>query len=164
MPGKSGISAVVSQTLLSVWEQSNLEDLSAVGDKLAGNLLDLLAISYSSMVGAQAEETCSISARRIIIRDFIEKNLSHPDLSPVFIAQALKFSVPYLHELFKGEGESICRYITRRRLEIAAKTLRDPQLKSISVSSIAYQQGFKSTTHFGRIFKQQFGCPPTEYR
>jgi AraC-like DNA-binding protein len=32
------------------------------------------------------------------------------------------------------------------------------------ISQIAYQWGFKNSTHFGRLFKQHFGFTPSEYR
>jgi AraC-like DNA-binding protein len=110
------------------------------------------------------DETSVITSRRLFLRAFIEQNLVCPKLSLDFIATAMGYSTSYLHQLFKGEGESIGRYIIRRRLEESARSLRDRQQHGRMISTIAYQWGFKSTAHFTRAFKEHYAVTPREYR
>lgn len=164
MSGTRGVSGLASQMFQSIWHQCDDDSFAGVGDKLADNFLDLLATSFGTLNHQPVSESAAMGSRRIMIREFIERNLGDPELSPALISQATQYSVPYLHELFRAEGETISRYIARRRLEASASALRDPHFVNAGISQIAYQWGFKNATHFGRCFKQQFGCTPKEYR
>ncbi len=96
MSGNSGMGRVVSQMLRSVWSESSQDNILTLGDKLADNILDVLATAYGSLNHARVEESSVVSARRILIRDFIEQHLCEPELGPAYISQALKYSVSYL--------------------------------------------------------------------
>jgi transcriptional regulator GlxA family with amidase domain len=49
------------------------------------------------------------------------------------------------------------------RLEAAREDLRTT-CNPASVGEICYQRGFADQAYFSRIFKQQFGASPREYR
>lgn len=53
------------------------------------------------------------------------------------------------------------RWIRLKRLEKAQELLRSTNM---SISSVCYTLGFESVAHFSRIFKSQFGHPPSEFR
>ena len=52
-------------------------------------------------------------------------------------------------------------YITNYRLRKARTMLRET---AESVTQIAYGCGLGSTSYFGKIFKERFGCTPSQYR
>ena len=52
-------------------------------------------------------------------------------------------------------------YLTRWRLELAAKTL---QSSEDSVAKIAGAVGYSSEAAFNRAFKREFDCPPAQFR
>lgn len=56
-------------------------------------------------------------------------------------------------------GESPARWIREKRLSKAHDMLRS---SSLSVADVAYSLGFENPTHFSRIFKQKYGCAPSE--
>jgi AraC-like DNA-binding protein len=57
-------------------------------------------------------------------------------------------------------GQSTHQYIRCVRLEGARALLS----QSIPVAFIAQSVGFKSTSHFARAFREQFGASPSAYR
>jgi AraC-like DNA-binding protein len=164
MPGQSGISAIVSQLIRSCWQQFLSGSDPLTGTRLASNMLDLLATSYSSVCAHQLEDSSVVRSRRLLIRRFIEDHLHDPDLSIARLATAFRCTPAYLHKLFRAEGESIWRYILHRRLETAARWIRDPLYRGVHLNDIAFRLGFKSGTHFGRVFKERFGETPGEFR
>jgi len=58
-------------------------------------------------------------------------------------------------------GTTVCGYVQSVRLEQAQQLLRGTNL---AIAEIAYQVGYESTSHFGYLFKRQFGVTPRDYR
>ncbi len=58
-------------------------------------------------------------------------------------------------------GEPPLSYLTRRRLDLASRLLRD---SSEPVYAIAGQVGYDSETSFSRAFRREFGTAPGRYR
>jgi AraC-like DNA-binding protein len=164
MPGSSGLSGIVSQLIRSCWAEYLKGSDPLLGTRLAENMLDLLATSYAGVITGAVEESCVPKSRRLLIRRFIEDNLHDPDLSVQTLAAAFRCTPAYLHKLFKSENETIGRYILRRRLECAARLMKDPLQRGVQLNDIGFRLGFKNSTHFGRAFKERFGLTPGEYR
>jgi AraC-like DNA-binding protein len=55
-------------------------------------------------------------------------------------------------------------WIWRRRLEVAAKCLGDPDRVHAAIGDLAYRCGFSSQAHFSRRFKDRYGLSPRDYR
>jgi AraC family transcriptional regulator, positive regulator of tynA and feaB len=90
--------------------------------------------------------------------------LTQPNLNPVALANRLHISVRQLYRLFEEQGDSVCRYIQRTRLQRSASDLSNPHLKRESITAIAYKWGFTDSAHFSRAFKKQFELSPKDYR
>jgi AraC family transcriptional regulator, positive regulator of tynA and feaB len=103
-------------------------------------------------------------ARREQIRHHIEAHLLDPVLTPARIAAALHISTRYLHQVFNEAGETVARYILRRRVEECARALHDAAQAALSVTDIAFRHGFNDASHFGRVFRANYGVTPREYR
>jgi AraC family transcriptional regulator, positive regulator of tynA and feaB len=58
----------------------------------------------------------------------------------------------------------VARYILRRRLEACSRALQSASQRSRTVTAIAFDYGFNSPTHFGRVFRAKFNVTPREYR
>ncbi|MDO3412463.1 response regulator [Saccharibacillus sp. CPCC 101409] len=68
----------------------------------------------------------------------------------------------YLSHLFKKEtGEGFSQYVSRRRIEKAKLLLRETRQ---SMSSIAEQTGFDTSSYFTTVFKQLTGMSPRAFR
>lgn len=82
--------------------------------------------------------------------------------SVTYCAGELNLSPHYFGDLVKREtGKTALEYIQLKLIDVAKERIHDPQL---SFSEIAYGLGFKYPQHFTRLFKQQVGMSPKEYR
>lgn len=82
--------------------------------------------------------------------------------SVAYCAGELHLSASYFGDLVKKEtGKSAQEYIQAKVIAVAKEKIFEP---GISISEVAYALGFKYPQHFMRLFKQQVGATPTEYR
>ncbi|MFV3406339.1 MULTISPECIES: transcriptional regulator FeaR [Pseudomonas] len=98
------------------------------------------------------------------VQRVIDESLSQPGLTPASLAGRLNISVRQLYRLFEEQGDSVCRYIQRARLQRSADDLANPFFRSESITSIAYKWGFTDSAHFSRSFKKQFEQSPKDFR
>lgn len=164
MRKEAGINGVVANLINRFWELCDQDLDHDMKYRISANFLDLLVTAYANTHRTMVAETSLTASRRLLIRDFIEQNLGHDGLSPSVIAKRFGYTTSYIHQLFRGENESISHYIIRRRVEEAAKTLANSLFNGMNIGEIAYSWGFNSLSHFGRAFKSRFGYTPTEYR
>ncbi|MEX3856428.1 helix-turn-helix domain-containing protein [Paraburkholderia sp. BR10923] len=101
---------------------------------------------------------------RARIIEYIEQNLSDPDLSVDRIAHDLNCSKRYLHTVFDNESHTLARYILRLRLTHVCRDLANPALQECSITGLAMKWGFVSPGHFSRTFKEAFYVTPRDYR
>ena len=162
--GKSGLGSVLTNFLFSLARE--LQDVRHVSDELSENLVDLMAMAFSSSVMLEQVGSHSIVRESIKrrIRCFIDNNLSDPELSNATIAQAQRISIRYLHKLFEDEEQTVHSLILNKRLERARRLLNDPAYAGHTIESIAYHSGFSSPAHFSRAFKKRYGVCPSEVR
>lgn len=93
---------------------------------------------------------------------FISANLTHP-ITVADVARAAHLSEFHLHRVFHAAvGESIGRFITRQRLELAA--LRLAYEPDRSITDIALSSGYSSSSNFTKAFTSYFGVSPSEVR
>jgi AraC family transcriptional regulator, transcriptional activator of pobA len=79
-----------------------------------------------------------------------------------YCAGQLNLSANYFGDLVKKEcGKSAQEYIQNKIINMAKEKVLD---SSKSISEIAYEIGFRYPQHFTRLFKQQVGQSPIEYR
>jgi AraC family transcriptional regulator len=94
--------------------------------------------------------------------NFISRNLER-DLSLEEIAKSASFSMYHFHRIFKAVvGETVAGFTRRLRLELAANYLSYQPLEDITM--ITMDCGFSSSQNFARVFRQNFGMTPSEYR
>lgn len=84
--------------------------------------------------------------------------------TPTELAAKLNVSVRKLYRQFENDGDSICRYIQRQRLERSARELADTGSQALPITTIAYKWGFTDSAHFSRVFKHHYGMSPRTYR
>jgi AraC-like DNA-binding protein len=91
-------------------------------------------------------------------------DLADPGLTPARIAGQHYISVRLLHRLFAAEGTTVGRWLRERRLERCHRDLADPTLRHLAAAEIASAWGFRSPSHFSRLFSAAYGYPPGEVR
>jgi AraC family transcriptional regulator, positive regulator of tynA and feaB len=97
------------------------------------------------------------------VKNYIERHLDDPLLSPQTIAAACGISLRYLHLLFADEEISVSRWIISRRLEQCRRDLVQVGAGQ-QIAATAMRWGFTDAAHFSRAFRQQFGMSPRAYR
>lgn len=91
------------------------------------------------------------------INDHLESSLDIKTLADISC-----FSIFHFHKIMRAFlKEPLYGYISRIRLETAARHLRYSQL---SVQEIAYKTGYEVPSSLSKAFKQTFGISPIEYR
>lgn len=91
------------------------------------------------------------------IERYIGKNLSLEE-----VAEKAHVTPSYLSRLFKkNSGINFISYLKSRRIEIA-KSLLD--YSDMSITSIAMELSYSDPNYFGRIFKEDTGLTPSEYK
>jgi AraC-like DNA-binding protein len=157
------LNGVLSDFARSLWRQCAL-NVEGAGTNLASALLNLTAAAYDKLAGTHAMGSAHLEAMRLRVIHHIEKHLGDCELSPQSIAAMLATSSRYVHSIFTRGDETLSRYILRRRLEESARLLASAAQRSRSVSAIAFDYGFASSTNFGKVFREHYGMTPTEYR
>lgn len=106
----------------------------------------------------------SLNPREQLIKkttDFLIENYSS-ELSLEDIAKRVYASPFYLQRIFKEEMKlSPAQFLTKKRIEVAKELLWQT---SLSITAIACDVGFKSSSHFSTIFRKSVGCSPSDYR
>jgi AraC-like DNA-binding protein len=164
MNGQVGLNKILTDCSLELWHQYSRLDTIPAGGDLVNALLSLTAVAYASVAAARPVGSAHLEALRLRIIHYIEKHLDDSDLSPGSIAAMLARSSRYVHSIFTRGDETIARYILRRRLEECARALSSSLHMSRTVSAIAFDYGFSSCTNFGKVFREQYGMTPREYR
>ena len=162
--GQTGAGRLASTLIAQT--ASQLGHLDGDSLKQAQNcVLDLMANALASTQGQRSEilsESRELTIRRILHN--IEERLGDPALTCEAVAQANGISERYLRKLFQGREHSVSEWIWLRRIEQARNDLQNPRYAHRSITSIAYDWGFKDTAHFSRMFKQHFGVTPRGMR
>jgi len=162
--GETGSSSLVAPFLTSLAD--NMDRLTGhTGMRFVRNAVDLVATFLHGELATRIPgPSCARSALPQEIDEFIERNLSNPNLDPQTIAAAHYISVRYLHGLFHDRGSSVGSWIRARRLDHCQRDLVDPIKLGLPVASIASRRGFNDPAHFSRVFRQAYGQTPSEYR
>jgi len=102
------------------------------------------------------------TARVNRVIDYIEANISE-DLSLKELADVAHFSPFHFHRIFRGMvGETLNDFIQRIRVEkAAAKLVLNPKK---SVTEIAFECGFSSSSAFARSFRETYGMSASDWR
>lgn len=158
--------AMLQSILMSAFEWS--PSLSEGQCQIAGDAaLSLLSAGFLSEIGDEmsCSET-SFTAQNLLksIWAHIFTHLSDESLSPSLIAKAHHISERQLHRLFEPLGISVSRYIRKARLERCAKAFRDPACLNMSITEIAFRNGFSDSAYFSHLFRNEFGDTPRQYR
>lgn len=91
----------------------------------------------------------------------INANLSNPDLTSEYIAEAVGLSRVHLYRKLKEiTNQSARNYIRNIRLAKAAELLSQ---KKMAVAEVAYKVGFSNPNNFATAFREMYGVSPTEF-
>lgn len=130
---------------------------------IASSFLHLLALSPRAQAGDNRREHGK-SIRRIQIKNFIQQNYARPGLSMEDVAAHVGVTSRYVHMALAPEGLTPSEYLRMCRLVAARRLLSSPAYAQRSVTEIAFECGFSSSSHFSTEFRKRFGTSPRSYR
>ncbi|MDR7159474.1 helix-turn-helix domain-containing protein [Arthrobacter sp. BE255] len=163
MAGSTGLSGIVGQFIRQLSE--NLDVLSGPsGSRLAANALDLVSTLLHAEMDIAPDRMKPQALLAVSVREYIEANLSDPQLSPASIAAAHFISTRHLHNVFHESGTTVATWIRSQRLDGARRELRDPLHAGKPVGAVAARWGFLDAAHFSRTFRDAFGVSPSDWR
>lgn len=102
----------------------------------------------------------TVQIRKVI--QLLHENFADPNLCVNDLAKAVFLTPTYLSNLFKRKtGKSISHALLEIRMEKAKELLQNPAMKLYQIASAV---GYKDPNYFAKIFKQQVGTTPSQYR
>lgn len=113
---------------------------------------------YIVNLGRQYPRTHVIDLALMYIRD----NYANTGLSMTIVAEHVHLNYSYFSYLFKDQVKTgFVEYLGRVRVEHAKELLRTTNLR---IQEVARRVGFLTTKNFRKVFAQNTGCVPQEYR
>ncbi len=96
------------------------------------------------------------------VKEYVKEHYADPDLSLNHLSDKFNLSTRYLSKLFKEEfGEKFVDYLVSVRLEKAKQLLTETK---DSIQDIAIKVGYNHAFSFIRMFKNNEGITPGDYR
>jgi two-component system response regulator YesN len=114
--------------------------------------------AYRLNVSGRAQDSRSGVIQKV--QEYASSHLDSASLST--IAEHVYLNPSYLSKVYKLEtGEGISDYLSRLKMEKAAHMLRTSQEK---IYEIAAMVGYQKTSYFIKVFKENYGVTPQEFR
>ncbi len=155
--GAVGVIKRFFRDLLEV-QQSDPAAAAVLGE----HAVDLMASAVLLACGARLTERSAQALARQQALAFVWSHHTEPDLTIDQIARACAVSRRTLYRLFEDVEGGVGAMVRRRRIGTAQAWLCADGVRSLE--SIAAACGFASDRHFYRVFKQETGMTPGEYR
>ena len=109
---------------------------------------------------SEKEEKLTSLTRRIL--DYVEENFASPSLTNQDIAARFGYHPYHISRVVRSEtGKTLKAYIIWYRLQVAAGML---SFTDTPIADVAHASGFESQSYFSKMFREEFGCTPGEYR
>jgi AraC-like DNA-binding protein len=160
--GHSGLGKIAWQLVHSVWDEINNNGLQS-GSGLESIIIELLATTLND--ATICSKTISRHEKQLLeIKSFINREIRNPKLSVELIADKLNMSTRHMHMLFRGEETTIAQFIRELRLERCKTDMENQSCSHRSLTEIAFSWGFNNSSHFTKLFKKYYGCPPKQFR
>lgn len=165
LPGDVGVGALTADFLGGLADRMHVLTGRSAGH-LGRSAVDLVGalLTERAEEGAGEDAAGGTETLRTAARAFVEDHLADPELGPPMVAAHLFLSVRRLHEIFQDEEHTLSAWIRHRRLQQCRRALLDPAHAHRPVSRIGAAWGFPDAAHFSRVFKQEFGLSPSQFR
>lgn len=136
------------------------EDVQAIENEAIALLASSIAHRTHHM--AACSNNLAPMLRQRLLR-FIDTNINNPDLGPALLIEHFRVSRAHLYRMFVAEG-GVSRIVREKRLDASYRELTANSLQMRSITQIAYELGFSSSSQFLRAFRARFGMTPSEAR
>ena len=145
---------------------SELKDVLPRHSSLSAAALDRTGALLAQLVGQVRPATSTPTNGRLAARNraclYIQDQLGRRDLNVENVAASIGVSRAKLFMLFKPDG-GVERYIWLSRLEAVRSALSRSE-PTRTVTDLAYTYGFRDVAQLSRMFRRQYGAPPTQLK
>ncbi|MFF2087742.1 AraC family transcriptional regulator [Nocardia sp. NPDC058176] len=131
-------------------------------DVLARNALDLFGSAVLLTARERPIDTPADSLSREHVMTYLRDHYTDPDLTVDEVAHACHISRRTLFRIFDDTSGSLNTTVRRMRVRHAKILLARDRARPPAV--VAFDAGFASERHFYRVFHQETGMTPGEYR
>ena len=163
----NGIGRITARYFADLFNERHLlsEEEKAVAmeagiDLLLSNLRATKLDARSELLPAFGRSAAALARAKAVIVE----NLRDPELSPAVIAALSGISVRYLHRVFETTGVSVTSWLRSQRLKRCYSDLTDDKMRHLTIMDIAFSWGFNESSHFSRVFADQFGITARQVR
>ena len=132
----------------------------ALADMMSRPVMALLLLVADKAAGAVAAERVDLPTITTLAR----QHLTDAGFGVEQLAGLLKCSSRTIQSRFAAADTTFGQWLLEARLDLARDRLSLPDFAGRSIESVAYASGFRDPTHFHRMFKRRFGCPPGQVR
>lgn len=121
-------------------------------------------LGYRACKRCQPDSELFMAPKQVLIKkasDLIHDKY-HENLTLRSLAEMLYISPYYFQKTFKEiEGKSPAQYVMEIRIRAAQNLIKE---STYSISEISVKTGFKTPSHFSRVFQRVTGTPPSYFR
>jgi AraC-like DNA-binding protein len=160
------VPATAPGRLLLAFARSLMQESAQLGEPgLSAAALPLMDLMCAACAPTElsAAESKSVSALRQRVLQSLRDQLTLPRLSPALVAQQNGISVRYLHRLFQLQGQTFMGEVTRQRMRLCERLMREAPRKTLHIKELAIRCGYADDSTFRRAFKAHFGCGLTQW-
>ncbi|MCX4984071.1 helix-turn-helix domain-containing protein [Streptomyces sp. NBC_00572] len=127
--------------------------------------VELIRAAVASRLGDSqlARESMETTLNLRIMR-YMREHLRDRDLSAARIASVHGVSVRHLYTLLARSGITLGDWIRSQRLAGCHRELAAPSARHRTIAAIGRGWGFVDATHFSKVFKQEYGLTPRDWR
>lgn len=149
-----------NETFEELFDWQEYERMSFLARRSEQGCIDLIETVWKKMDSLHKTED-KAEATIAKLKKYIEENLGG-ELTRSVLAGQVYLSEDYITRLFIREtGQTLPVYIARRRMEKAAKLLRE---STDPISKIVMEVGYSNFSYFSKTFRDYVGSTPNEYR
>lgn len=158
LPPNSGLVRLLASTVQAVTSVADTIDADHY-KTLEDVIFGLLTATVSHPRDELNSSAQSLKLERV--KQFIWSEYTDPELSPGKAAGKLGLSIRDLHLVFSDDRDTFMSYLMKTRLHFARGALKR---QAVSITEVAYSNGFNSSAQFSRAFRRSTGMSPREYR
>jgi AraC-like DNA-binding protein len=165
VPCDSPLGSVMGLFIQRIWQTLSTEGPSANQMDLADAVIALVrAVHTADPLSTSSIQKLSAASLMANVKAYIDGHLGDPALGLGSVARAHYMSTRYIQKLFAADGVPVSEWIRHRRLEACRRDLVDPARARETIAEIAGRWALSNPAHFSRIFREAYGCTPSEFR